>query len=100
MVILMINSLLLAFSLLFVTGCSDKLVLAKPPCVNMSEIQEPKLRTIRVYNSDVDLYNAYINEFRTKIQNQNDLIRRMNFNCTKWELKQYEDHYEYEDEIK
>ncbi|MEA1999594.1 MAG: hypothetical protein U9N61_09795 [Euryarchaeota archaeon] len=50
----------------------------------MSEIVQPEVQEIRVENNDIDLYIAYINEFRGKIDYQNELIREMNTNCTSW----------------
>jgi hypothetical protein len=52
----------------------------------MNPIDQPVVRTIRVDDRDVELYRAYIGEFRGKIDNQNMIIKRMNENCTEWEL--------------
>lgn len=69
------------------SGCNDKLILAKPPCIQMHEIIQPEVQNIRVKNDDVELYKAYINEFRGKINNQNLLIQKMNSNCIKWIIR-------------
>ncbi len=82
----MVKLLSILILTLLISGCTDKLILVKPPCFNMKKIEQPTPRTIRVNDEYVSLYKAYIDEFRGKIDNQNYLIEKMNSDCTKWEL--------------
>jgi hypothetical protein len=85
------RTILLAVLLaLLFSGCNEKLVFVKPPCFEIQSIEQPVARAIRVDDRDIELYRAYIEEFRGKIDNQNLITQRLNENCTKWELKKEE----------
>ena len=79
--------LILITILITLSGCAEKLVFIKSPCINMSPIIQPEHQEIRVHREDGNLYDAYIDEFRGKIDNQNQLINKMNSTCDKWSLK-------------
>lgn len=81
------KKLILITLLLIFSGCAEKLVFVKPPCINMSPIIMPESQQIRVYNDDVELYQAYIKEYKIKIDNQNKLIDKLNSTCDRWSLQ-------------
>ena len=81
----MLKILIPAGLILFLfSGCATKETVIYPPCVLITKAEVPKARKIRVYKADEALVRAYINEFRFKLNMQNDKIERANSVCKKW----------------
>ena len=55
-------------------GCSTKDVYIKEKPYSFVKIQQPKERTIRVFEEDEELYRAYITKFRDIINFYNQQI--------------------------
>ena len=62
--------------LLLFSGCSltPETIYVKEAPYQFQKVQQPKKRTIRVYNDDKKLYNAYITKFRDIIDFHNQQI--------------------------
>jgi hypothetical protein len=77
---------LTTFALLF-SGCAEKLVFAKVPCMQLEYIILPEPVSVRVHREDEALLNAYVKELRGKIELQhNDVVKKHNETCDKWEI--------------
>ena len=77
--IIMIFCIMMIFILAVLTSsCSDRIIYVNPDRFVFQKTVEPKERTIRIHNSDVELYELYIDNLRGQIEFHNNQIDSYN----------------------